>query len=65
MYKKSIPNILENMTSAIDEFFVKSEVCYHMLSNMTFYCEFAHRNVDFIEHFLCTFLFSLFFLISI
>lgn len=23
MYKKSIPNILENMTSAIDEFFVK------------------------------------------
>lgn len=39
------------MTSAIDEFFVKSEVCYHILSCiMTFYCELPTA-VDFIKHF--------------
>lgn len=39
------------MTSAIDEFFVKSEVCYHhVICNMTFYCELPTA-VDFIEHF--------------
>lgn len=36
---------LENMTSAIDDFFVKSEVCYQI----TFYCE---PTVDFYRTFL-------------